>query len=349
MASGQVERIELDGDIKEFLSLAETKRNEVEIVSWADVVGLQDAKDNIRQYIVLSGISPGCSKFRSPGILLYGAPGTGKTMLVRAVVAELCTTDTLCFNFSAYTLLSRLYNDPVSIMQAIFKKAWSCRHAVIIVEDMDALSQSETSKLKDGRGERTRTEFLNQMKCLYDTQSEIVTTVVGVTNKPWRLADDAELLKVFGRRVHVGLPEVAERTAILKQQFVRSNTNHSLTDEDFVMLGEKCGDFTGADLSTLVRDASMQPVRAIQIATHFRKVSDQASNDQAHVRYTPCLPEDADAIPTDWTHIPASQLQPQPVTMADVLQCLSTTTPSVSKEEIDAFDKFMKDWMVECR
>src|SRR5258708_7032289 len=93
--------------------------------------------------------------------------------------------------------------------------------------------------------------------------------VLGATNIPWVL--DAAIRRRFEKRIYIPLPEAHARSAIFKMTV--GNTPNSLTDDDFKVLGKKTDGFSGADISVLVRDSLMQPVRKVQNATHFRRVS----------------------------------------------------------------------------
>lgn len=92
--------------------------------------------------------------------------------------------------------------------------------------------------------------------------------VLGATNIPWVL--DPAIRRRFEKRIYIPLPEERARFTIFKLHI--GSTPHSLTDHDFKELAKKTHGFSGADISVLVRDALMQPVRKVQTATHFKKV-----------------------------------------------------------------------------
>lgn len=92
--------------------------------------------------------------------------------------------------------------------------------------------------------------------------------VLGATNIPWVL--DSAIRRRFEKRIYIPLPEEHARVTIFKIHI--GNTPHSLKEEDFKELARRTEGFSGADISVLVRDALMQPVRKVQSATHFKKV-----------------------------------------------------------------------------
>jgi vacuolar protein-sorting-associated protein 4 len=92
--------------------------------------------------------------------------------------------------------------------------------------------------------------------------------VLGATNIPWVL--DAAIRRRFEKRIYIPLPEEHGRLQIIKINI--GNTDNNLTEQDMRDLAKKTHGFSGADISVLMRDALMQPVRKVQSATHFKKV-----------------------------------------------------------------------------
>jgi vacuolar protein-sorting-associated protein 4 len=97
--------------------------------------------------------------------------------------------------------------------------------------------------------------------------------VLGATNIPWVL--DAAIRRRFEKRIYIPLPEEHGRLNIIKMNI--ANTPNSLTEKNLKELAKRTERFSGADIAVLVRDALMQPVRKVQKATHFKKVSSHKS------------------------------------------------------------------------
>lgn len=96
------------------------------------------------------------------------------------------------------------------------------------------------------------------------------------------------------------------------------NTAHCLTEEDFRKLAASTEGYSGADISIIVRDALMQPVRQVQTATHFKKVSGPSPKNPELIvddLLTPCSPGDPDAIEMSWMEVEGEKLFEPPVTM----------------------------------
>lgn len=114
------------------------------------------------------------------------------------------------------------------------------------------------------------------------------------------------------------------------------NTPNSLTEENFRDLGSRTEGLSGADISIVVRDAIMEPVRKVQTATHFRV--DNAG------RYEPCSPGAPGAREMNWMNIPGDKLKEPLVCMADFLRSLTRAKPSVSDADLDKCRAFMEDF-----
>lgn len=105
------------------------------------------------------------------------------------------------------------------------------------------------------------------------------------------------------------MPEINARKDMFKLHI--GKTPHNLTDEDFKVLAAKTEGYSGHDISMVVRDALMQPVRKVQSATHFKRISGPSPQDPKVVMHdllTPCSPGDQDAIQMTWTDVPGDKL-----------------------------------------
>lgn len=138
--------------------------------------------------------------------------------------------------------------------------------------------------------------------------------MLGATNIPWVL--DAAIRRRFEKRIYIGLPEEHARGTMFKIHL--GNTAHNLTEEDFRKLAAETEGYSGADISIIVRDALMQPVRLVQTATHFKRVTGPSPKDPSVIvddLLTPCSPGDPEAIEMSWTQVESDKLYDPPVTM----------------------------------
>ena len=143
--------------------------------------------------------------------------------------------------------------------------------SIIFIDEIDALcgprgeGESEASR-------RIKTELLVQMDGVGRDSRGVL--ILGATNLPWQL--DAAIRRRFQRRVHISLPDVQARAKMF--QIAVGSTPCKLTPEDYKELGTLSEGYSGSDISIAVQDALMQPVRKIQMATHYRKVSERNSH-----------------------------------------------------------------------
>lgn len=138
--------------------------------------------------------------------------------------------------------------------------------------------------------------------------------VLGATNIPWVL--DSAIRRRFEKRIYIPLPEESARGRMFRLHL--GNTAHTLSDEDFKKLAGETEGYSGADISIIVRDALMQPVRQVQTATHFKRVRGPSPQNPENIvddLLTPCSPGDPAAIEMNWMDVPGDKLFEPPVTM----------------------------------
>jgi vacuolar protein-sorting-associated protein 4 len=141
--------------------------------------------------------------------------------------------------------------------------------------------------------------------------------VLGATNIPWSL--DAAIRRRFEKRIYISLPEAPARKAMFKLNL--GNTPNNLTEQDFNELANKSEGYSGADISIVVRDALMSPIRLIQTATHFKKVTGPSRKDPnltVNDLLTPCSPGDKGAVEMTWVDISSDKLLEPVITIVNL-------------------------------
>jgi vacuolar protein-sorting-associated protein 4 len=113
------------------------------------------------------------------------------------------------------------------------------------------------------------------------------------------------------------------------------DTPNELTQKDFRLLADKTEGYSGSDISIIVRDALMQPVRKVISATHFKRVD--------NTKWTPCSPGDPAAEERSWSDIETDELLEPPLRIADFLKSLDSTRPTVTEKDIQRHDEWTKD------
>lgn len=240
-------------------------------VHWEDIAGLENAKGSLKEAVVYPFLRPDLFRgLREPvrGMLLFGPPGTGKTMLARAVATESHST---FFSISASSLTSKYLGESEKLVRALFAVAKKLSPSIIFVDEIDSLMGSRNSDGENESSRRIKNEFLIQWSSLSaaaagsnsrnstgDDDDERVL-VLAATNLPWSIDEAAR--RRFVRRQYIPLPEPETRSVQLKR--LLSHQKHSLTDEDFTDLLKLTEGFSGSDITSLAKDAAMGPLREL--------------------------------------------------------------------------------------
>ncbi|KAM6549588.1 hypothetical protein CsatB_021264 [Cannabis sativa] len=193
-------------------------------VRWEDIAGLDHAKKCVTEMVIWPLLRPDIFKgCRSPGkgLLLFGPPGTGKTMIGKAIAGEAKAT---FFYISASSLTSKWIGEGEKLVRALFGVA-SCRQpAVIFVDEIDSLLSQRKSEGEHESSRRLKTQFLIEMEG-FDSGSEQIL-LIGATNRPQELDEAAR--RRLTKRLYIPLPSSG---------------------------------YSGSDMKNLVKDASMGPLR----------------------------------------------------------------------------------------
>ncbi|KAK3690226.1 P-loop containing nucleoside triphosphate hydrolase protein [Podospora appendiculata] len=300
-------------------------------VSWDDVAGLEGAKEALKEAVLLPIKFPHLFQGkRQPwkGILLYGPPGTGKSYLAKAVATEAKST---FFSVSSSDLVSKWMGESERLVKQLFAMARENRPSIIFIDEIDALcgprgeGESEASR-------RIKTEMLVQMDGVGNDTKGVL--ILGATNIPWQL--DAAICRRFQRRVHISLPDMAARTTMFK--IAVGDTHTALKGEDFRELAKASEGYSGSDISIVVQDALMQPVRKIQQATHFKKVIVDGKE-----KLTPCSPGDPEAQEMTWEKVPSEDLLEPMVELKDFIKAIKSSRPTVSEVDL----RHNEEWTAE--
>ncbi|KCV68453.1 hypothetical protein H696_04747 [Fonticula alba] len=300
-------------------------------VKWDDVAGLEQAKEALKEAVILPTRFPHLfTGKRTPwrGILLYGPPGTGKSFLAKAVATEAKAT---FFSVSSSDLVSKWLGESERLVRQLFEMAREKKPAIIFIDEVDSLA-GERGDNESEAARRIKTEFLVQMNGVGNDQNGIL--VLGATNTPWTL--DAAIRRRFERRIYIPLPGVEARSRMLKLN-LGNDVQCTLQPKHFKRLAQLTDGYSGSDLSILVRDALMAPVRKVQTATHFKTVTGPDRTDPSKTRnyLTPCSPGDVGAREMTWMEIEGDELLEPPVSYRDFLTALQAIKPSVNQSDLD--------------
>ncbi|KAG1775036.1 P-loop containing nucleoside triphosphate hydrolase protein [Suillus placidus] len=303
-------------------------------VKWDDVAGLEGAKASLKEAVILPIKFPHLfTGKRTPwrGILLYGPPGTGKSYLAKAVATEAKST---FFSVSSSDLVSKWQGDSERLVKNLFEMAREQKPAIIFIDEVDSLAGTRNESESEG-SRRIKTEFLVQMNGVGHDDTGVL--VLGATNIPWQL--DPAIKRRFEKRIYIPLPGPDARKRMFEIHV--GSTPCELEPKDYRLLADRTEGYSGSDISIVVRDALMQPVRKVISATHFKPIPPSSSLGKA--KWTPCSPGDSNAVEKTWSDIDSDELVEPPLRLADFIKSLDNVRPTVTEADIKRHDDWTKE------
>ncbi len=234
-------------------------------VTYEDIGGLQKEIHKIREMIELPLKYPEIFErlgIEAPkGVLLYGPPGCGKTLIARAVVRE---TDANFFNISGPEVIHKFYGESEAHLRAIFEKASEQAPSIIFIDEIDAIA----SKREDIRGDQqVERRVVAQLLALMDgLKSRGHVIVIGATNIPNVLDPALRRPGRFDREISINIPDKNGRLEILH---IHTRGMPLAADVNLGKIADITHGFVGADLEALCREAAMITLRKIMPKIEF--------------------------------------------------------------------------------
>ncbi|KAF9358244.1 hypothetical protein BGX26_002179 [Mortierella sp. AD094] len=229
------------------------------VVTWDDISGLDHAKKSIKETITWPMLRPDIfTGLRRPpkGLLLFGPPGTGKTMIGKCIASQSKAT---FFSISSSSLTSKWVGDGEKMVRALFAVARCHQPAVIFMDEIDSLlSQRSDGEVEASR--RIKTEFLVQFDGVGVGGEEDRILIIGATNRPQEIDEAAR--RRFQKRLYIPLPESQGRHGLMMKLLEKQS--HDLTSEQILDICERTAGYSGSDMTGLCREAALGPIRAIQ-------------------------------------------------------------------------------------
>ena len=226
-------------------------------IKFSDVEGVDEAEESLQE-IVDYRHDP--AKYREigaqrpKGVLLVGPPGTGKTMLAKAVAGE---ADVPFFSISGSEFVEMFVGMGASKVRDLFKQAKEKAPCIVFIDEIDAIGQKRNSGAMGGNDEREQT--LNQLLTEMDGfEGNSGVMILAATNRPESLDPALTRPGRFDRRVPVELPDLQGREAILK---VHAKKIRIADDVDFNKVARMASGASGAELANIVNEAALRAVR----------------------------------------------------------------------------------------
>ena len=217
-------------------------------VTFDDVIGLDDVKELINQMVVYpfkyKEIYKAFNRDSGGGILLYGAPGTGKTMIAKAIANEI---DAEFYSIKCSDIASKWYGESARNIKELFDKARSHERSIIFFDEFDSLGSN-----RDNGNYNTVNMVVSELLSQIDGFESKKNTVllIASTNKPWNI--DSALLRSgrFNKKIYIGLPNKTSRINLLIHELKDS----PLSKVDFESISEKTEGYSSADIVELCNE-----------------------------------------------------------------------------------------------
>ena len=235
--------------------------------SFDDIAGLEDVKEAVMYKAIYPHRYPELyeklRKRSGGGILLYGLPGTGKTLIAEAIAHE---TGASFFSVKCSDLGSKWFGETEQNIRDVFEAAREAKNSVIFFDEIEAYA---SNRRENSAMERSIPEFLAQMQGIGDSNRQERILIIGATNKPWRL--DGAFLRPgrFDEKIYVPLPDEKARRKIIDDRVQGVPMEEGI---DFETLSKITDGYNGADMDYLCEKAK-------EFALH-RVIADKDENEK---------------------------------------------------------------------
>ncbi|KAM4576505.1 outer mitochondrial transmembrane helix translocase [Odontesthes bonariensis] len=244
-------------------------------VSWRDIAGLDEIINELQDTVILPfqkrHLLPASKLFQPPkGVLLFGPPGCGKTMIAKATAkASGCKF----INLQASTLTDMWYGESQKLTAAVFSLAVKIQPCIVFIDEIESFLRNRSS-LDHEATAMMKAQFMSLWDGL-DTSTTTQVMVMGATNRPQDV--DPAILRRMPATFHIGLPHMRQRQDILRLILAGENLSNAINLKE---IAEKTDGYSGSDLRELCRDAAMYRVRDYVRREQMRQIAQQLQDCQ---------------------------------------------------------------------
>jgi len=275
-------------------------------VRWRDIANLHEAKRAIEESIIYPSKRPDLFPLGwARGILFYGPPGCGKTLLAAAIATEI---DATFYCIDSPSIVSKWLGESEKNVAKLFLDARAVanggRPVIIFIDELDSVMGIRSHEV--GGEVRARNQFLKEMDGIADKKKQSSVYVVGATNKPWAL--DEAFIRRFQKRIYVPLPDANSRLEMFR---IYSRNLRVANDVDFVELARLTEGRTGSDIRDIFQTVQMKVVREF-------------------------FETRGDVDPT---------AKPREISMSDFLEAVSSCGRTVSEESLVRFQRWSQSFL----
>ena len=227
-------------------------------ISFNDIAGLEEAKEAFKEKVILPFEHPEIyekfGKKAGGGILLYGLPGTGKTMFAEATSHELNAT---FIPVKCSDIKSKWYGESEQRVRAIFAKAKKNKKAIIFFDEFEAIGAKRTDDSNNGNNDLVP-EILAEMQGVGSSKSNSTIMIIAATNKPWAI--DSAFMRPgrFDEKIYIPLPDYEARKVLFSIQLKKLPVADDL---DYDYLAKITEGFNGADIKEFCEKLKMSAIK----------------------------------------------------------------------------------------
>ncbi|RYR58801.1 hypothetical protein Ahy_A05g024677 isoform B [Arachis hypogaea] len=284
-------------------------------VTFSDIGALDETKESLQELVMLPLRRPDLFKggLLKPcrGILLFGPPGTGKTMLAKAIANEAGAS---FINVSMSTITSKWFGEDEKNVRALFTLAAKVSPTIIFVDEVDSMLGQRSRVGEHEAMRKIKNEFMTHWDGLMTKPGERIL-VLAATNRPFDL--DEAIIRRFERRIMVGLPSVENREKILKTLLAKEKVDEDLDLKELATMTEG---YSGSDLKNLCITAAYRPVRELIQQERLKTLEEKQKGSQGD------SPDTEDEVKQKRV------IKPRPLNMQDLKEAKNQVAASFASE-----------------